>query len=77
MTVEYSKRFPVNGFGRLAKEYGFKYPVQVLHSAAGHYVGTVDEDGCPYSRESEEYWGTYEQAECALKNKTFTQRWEP
>lgn len=31
------------------------YEIQVLRSGAGYYIGTVDEDGCPYCRLSVEY----------------------
>ena len=39
-------------FGHLALNYAGKYlPLEVLHSAAGHYIGTRDHEG-PVSRES-------------------------
>lgn len=42
--------------GYLALAYtGKRLPLQVRHSAAGHYIGTADEDG-PVSRESVEYF---------------------
>jgi len=39
---------------------------QVLCSAAGHYVGYLDEDGLPYSRETD-YFADQQAAEDALK----------
>lgn len=63
--------------GRLAKEIlGVNLELVVMQSAAGFYLGTFDEEG-PVSRESEEYWPTRAQAEHALKNKEFIQRWHP
>jgi hypothetical protein len=52
--------------GQLAREFGGQsLPLQVLRSAAGFYLGTL-EDGMPYTRESVEYWPTQEQAERAM-----------
>ncbi len=49
--------------------------VQVLHSAAGYYIGTVDEeDGFPNCRLSVEYYKTRELAQSALDNRTFIER---
>ncbi len=42
--------------GKLAEVAGKCFPLQVLKSRAGYYIGTCDEDGLPYSRESVEYW---------------------
>lgn len=65
-------------FGELAREYGSMYfLLRVCKSAAGYYIGTVDEDGLPFTRESEEYWSTWTEANNALKSKTFTQRSNP
>ena len=33
-------------------------PLQVCWSAAGYYIGYLDHDGSPYSRESVNYWPT-------------------
>jgi len=42
--------------GALALAYtGKRLPLQVLRSAAGHYIGTHDDEG-PVSRESVEYF---------------------
>lgn len=61
--------------GYLAEKFGgVAYPLEVLSSAAGFYLGTFDESGEPYSRESVEYWSTHEQAEAAL-NSTVANAW--
>lgn len=39
------------------------YEIQALRSAAGYYLGTVDEDGCPNCRASNGYAKTRELAE--------------
>jgi hypothetical protein len=52
--------------GMLAFEsLGVRLPLQVLRSAAGHYIGTFDDEG-PVSRESAEYWATEAEAERAM-----------
>lgn len=64
--------------GHLAREFGgVSLPLKVLPSPVGYYLGTLDHDGAPYSRESEEYWKTREDAEVALKSpspRAWTQR---
>ena len=66
--------------GWLAKEWGgVELELKVLKSAAGFYLGTRDEEG-PYSRESEEYWRTFEEAEATLTGAgqtSWTQRLAP
>jgi hypothetical protein len=65
--------------GRLAKEAGYRLPVQVLKSAAGFYLGTADESG-PVSRESVEYWPVASAAEQAMaggEGHCWTQRQHP
>ena len=56
---------PEVGFGGIATE-----KLQVLRSAAGYYIGTLekDRDGnwYPFMRDSECYWATREEAERAL-----------
>ncbi len=52
---------------------GKALPVQVLESAAGFYLGTVNEEG-PYSRESQEYWRSRKEAEKALETGSWTAR---
>ena len=47
--------------GQLANLYCLKtLPLQVMHSSAGYYIGTCDENGLPVSRESAQYWKTRE-----------------
>ncbi|AXK43848.1 hypothetical protein [Erythrobacter aureus] len=65
--------------GKLAYEFGNRrLPLQVLQSGRGFYLGTAD-DGGPVSRESAEYWPTYDEAEGALDKgpDAWTQRDEP
>ena len=64
--------------GKLAEEYaGRRLPLQVLKSAAGFYIGTFDVDDGPISRESIEYFATYELATQALILNTWTQKEHP
>ena len=49
-----------------------RLPLQVLRSAAGHYIGTFDD--VPASRESVEYFPSHEAARHALETGTWTQR---
>jgi len=64
--------------GRLAFDWsGCAYELQVLKSAAGYYIGTLDEDGMPYSRESVTYWRTCEEAEAALESGEWEQKLTP
>lgn len=52
--------------GQIARQFGgVSLPLEVMRSAAGFYLGTSQDD-MPYSRESAEYWPTYEAAEAAL-----------
>ncbi len=50
---------------------GKRLPLDVLHSAAGHYIGTADRKG-PVSRESTQYFRSYHAARHALD----TGRWQ-
>lgn len=55
---------------------------QVLCSGAGHYIGRTYHDpeigpGCPYSRESVEYYPSRETAQKALESNSFTFRPHP
>jgi hypothetical protein len=63
-------------FGTLATRAGYRLPVLVLESAAGFYIGTFDASG-PVTRESVEYFPTYELASIALQNNTWTPRLTP
>lgn len=63
--------------GKLAKEFGFELKLEVLQSGAGFYIGTFDYNPSeygPFSRESEEYFSSKEEAQQALDNNTWTQR---
>ena len=51
--------------------------VQPLPSGAGWYLGTLDEDGLPLSRESVEYFETEGAAQHALNTGEWTQRLHP
>lgn len=63
--------------GYLALTYLSKrLPLQVRHSAAGYFIGTAD-DGEPVSRESAEYFRSYEAAEQALSAGRWQQRLHP
>ncbi len=65
------------GTGKLAQTAGRSFPLQVCRSAAGFYIGTLDEDGLPCSRESQEYWRREEQAQAALDHRLWTQKPNP
>lgn len=51
-------------------------PLQVVHSAAGYYIGTHNDEG-PVSRESVEYFPTPIAAQNALDTHAWTQRAYP
>lgn len=51
-------------------------PVRVCHSAAGYYIGQLEPCGAPYSRLSDCYYRTREQAERALAKGFPTGRME-
>jgi hypothetical protein len=53
-----------------------RLPLQVRQSAAGHFIGTADDNG-PVSRESVEYFRSYEAAEQALSTGRWQQRLHP
>ena len=63
--------------GELARAAGKVFPLQICKSHAGYFIGTHDEDGLPYSRESAEYWPKADQAAAALVHGRWTQRREP
>jgi len=64
-------------FGYLAQQYtGKRLPLEVLHSAAGHYIGTRDSDG-PVSRESCQYFRSEATAQRALARGGWTQLTNP
>lgn len=55
---------------------GKRLSLDVLHSAAGHYIGTADLDG-PVSRESVQYFRSYQAADRALSTGRWQQRLHP
>ncbi|ENY9323498.1 hypothetical protein ACF5DM_004538 [Salmonella enterica] len=61
-------------FGLIAQQNGFELELQVLKSQRGYYIGTVSEEGCPVSRESEEYFSNHDAAAQALTENNWTQR---
>ena len=63
--------------GRLAAVAGQAFPLVVCESRAGFYLGTREEDGAPFSRESVEYWPTAAAAEAARAAGAWTQRLSP
>jgi len=64
-------------FGHLALIYcGKALPLEVMQSAAGHYIGTRDSQG-PVSRESREYFRSYAAAERALERGGWSQLANP
>lgn len=69
---------------------GIEAPLVVCKSAAGYYLGCVATEelcekypeklefpGEPLSRESQEYWGTEEEAQAALDSGNWIQRPNP
>ena len=56
---------------------GKRLPLQVLRSAAGHYIGTQDDEGPVSPRESVEYFPTHLAAQRALDTHAWTQRAQP
>ena len=48
--------------------------LRVLSSAAGYYIGTLDEEGFPFCRASEEYYTLREEATAVLELLKFTER---
>lgn len=65
-------------FGKLAAEWcGKRLPLQVCERRAGSYIGTLNQDGTPCSRESVEYWPKRGYADKALTTGWFTQKQEP
>ena len=67
----------VESIGYQALAYvGKRLPLQVLCSAAGHYIGTADADG-PVSRESASYFRSHNAADHALKTGRWQQRLSP
>lgn len=66
--------------GKLAKEYcDVELPLQVVNFGGynPYYIGTYHPEEGPVSRESVEYWSTYEEARAALESGHWTQRLNP
>jgi hypothetical protein len=64
-------------YGHLAATFGKRrLPVEICESRAGFYLGTKDEDGSPFSRESQ-YWRARKDAERALLKRDWVQRLKP
>ena len=64
-------------FGQLALTYCGKFlPLEVLHSAAGHYIGTRDTEG-PVSRDSRDYLRSHAAAQRALARGGWSQLASP
>lgn len=60
--------------GALARASGKEYPMEILQSVAGFYLGTYSYEDGPYTRESMEYWPTREKAKKAWDEGRWTQR---
>lgn len=56
---------------------GEPLPIEVLHSAAGYYIGQWCSGDGPYSRLSEEYYSSFSKAKHALDENNFTMRQHP
>lgn len=64
-------------YGELAADCGKKLVLKVMRSHTGFYIGTSDEEGFPFSRESIEYFKTQEEASLALATESWTQKEHP
>lgn len=64
---------PCREVGQIARLFGEDLPVEIIEGDLGFYLGTR-EDGLPFSRESDEYFATREQARRALSTGRWTQR---
>jgi hypothetical protein len=54
--------------------------LMILHSAAGYYIGRLCEEAGfqePYSRDSQEYYRTQQEAQLALDNESYTPKLNP
>ena len=52
-------------------------PLQVLLCSKGYYIGTIDTDGTPQSRESVQLWLDKDKAVDALASGMWTQKMVP
>lgn len=64
-------------YGELAEACGKKLALKVMRSNAGFYIGTSDEEGYPFSRESVEYFKKEGEAVNALATDSWTQKEYP
>ncbi|MDT3722843.1 hypothetical protein [Pseudomonas oryzihabitans] len=51
---------------------GHNYPLQLPQSRRGFYLGTVDDEGLPFSHESAEYFRSQKAVESALNSGKWT-----
>ncbi len=63
--------------GFLARQCGRELELTVCYSARGFYIGTRDDDGSPFSRESIEYWDDRDSALAHLRSGAWTQKTTP
>jgi hypothetical protein len=56
---------------------GEEHALHVCESAAGYYIGVISVTEGPLSRDSVEYFVTYEEADAALASGEWTQRLHP
>jgi hypothetical protein len=56
---------------------GQRLPLQVCRSTAGYYIGTIDVEQGPASRESVQYFQTNQEARDALVTGQWQQRFRP
>lgn len=64
-------------YGQLAESCGKKLALKVMRSNAGFYIGTSDEEGFPFSRESIEYFKNEKEANKAFSTESWTQKEYP
>lgn len=71
------KTLETNNDWQASDRFGCSLETRVLKSAAGYYLGTLDPELGPVSRESREYWETEKEAQEALLTGAWTQRNNP
>jgi hypothetical protein len=74
------KNFDVEAPLEPMEDEGIISELKVMKSAAGFYIGrSITEMGfpMPYSRDSQEYYPTEEEAQRALSGNTYTRRYHP
>ena len=66
---------PIGNAGKFAYDVlRVRLKCHVMQSEQGFYIGTFDDSG-PISRESVETYSTFDDANTALVNNTYTQNW--